>query len=96
LTWPAVNAFNHANKIKREKRHAHESEGQSPVPCRPPGVALCAGHQPDHVIHLQAQARHEVEETRERLLSDAKATLQSYVAVAMTAIKPLYDAAAPG
>ena len=45
---------------------------------------------------LQAQARHEVEETRERLLSDAKATLQSYVAVAMTAIKPLYDAAAPG
>ena len=45
---------------------------------------------------LQAQARHEVEETRERLLSDAKATLQSYVAVAMTAIKALYDAASPG
>ncbi|MBV6825980.1 cache domain-containing protein [Pseudomonas sp. PD9R] len=45
---------------------------------------------------LQGQARHEVEETRERLLSDAKATLQSYVAVAMTTIKPLYDAAAPG
>ncbi|HEF4761246.1 TPA: cache domain-containing protein [Pseudomonas putida] len=45
---------------------------------------------------LQGQARHEVEETRERLLSDAKATLQSYVAVAMTTIKPLYDAAAQG
>ncbi|NUT76307.1 HAMP domain-containing protein [Pseudomonas sp. C1C7] len=45
---------------------------------------------------LQGQARHEVEQTRERLLTDAKATLQSYVAVAMTTIKPLYDAAAPG
>ncbi|MFJ2538584.1 MULTISPECIES: methyl-accepting chemotaxis protein [unclassified Pseudomonas] len=45
---------------------------------------------------LQDQASKEVEETRQRLLSDAKATLQSYVAVAMTAIKPLYDAAAPG
>ncbi|WLI10880.1 methyl-accepting chemotaxis protein [Pseudomonas sp. FP603] len=45
---------------------------------------------------LQEQARKEVEETRLRLLSDAKATLQSYVAVAMTTIKPLYDAAAPG
>ncbi|WP_285436014.1 methyl-accepting chemotaxis protein [Pseudomonas sp. fls2-241-R2A-110] len=45
---------------------------------------------------LQEQARKEVEETRGRLLSDAKATLQSYVAVAMTTIKPLYDAAAQG
>ncbi|VVN80737.1 Methyl-accepting chemotaxis protein McpP [Pseudomonas fluorescens] len=45
---------------------------------------------------LQDQARKEVEQTRERLLGDAKATLQSYVAVAMTTIKPLYDAAAPG
>ncbi|WP_130904214.1 MULTISPECIES: methyl-accepting chemotaxis protein [unclassified Pseudomonas] len=45
---------------------------------------------------LQGQARQEVEVTRERLLSDAKATLQSYVAVAMTTIKPLYDAAAQG
>ncbi|QXI17538.1 cache domain-containing protein [Pseudomonas hamedanensis] len=45
---------------------------------------------------LQEQARKEVEQTRERLLGDAKATLQSYVAVAMTTIKPLYDAAAPG
>jgi methyl-accepting chemotaxis protein len=45
---------------------------------------------------LKDQARNEVEETRQRLLNDAKATLQSYVAVAMTTIKPLYDAAAPG
>ncbi|KAB0483677.1 methyl-accepting chemotaxis sensory transducer with Cache sensor [Pseudomonas reinekei] len=45
---------------------------------------------------LQGQARQEVEVTRERLLSDAKSTLQSYVAVAMTTIKPLYDAAAQG
>ncbi|WP_150805359.1 methyl-accepting chemotaxis protein, partial [Pseudomonas fluorescens] len=48
------------------------------------------------VFILQNQARSEVEITRQRLLSDAKATLQSYVAVAMSAIKPLYDAAAPG
>ncbi|WP_207864047.1 methyl-accepting chemotaxis protein [Pseudomonas sp. 58(2021)] len=45
---------------------------------------------------LQEQAHKEVEQTRERLLGDAKATLASYVAVAMTTIKPLYDAAAPG
>jgi methyl-accepting chemotaxis protein len=48
------------------------------------------------VFILQEQAGKEVEETRQRLLTEAKATLQSYVAVAMTAIKPLYDAAAPG
>ncbi len=47
------------------------------------------------VLILQNQARNEVEETRQRLIADAKATLQSYVAVAMTAIKPLYDAATP-
>ncbi len=45
---------------------------------------------------LQGQARNEVDETRQRLLNDAKTTLQSYVEVAMTTIKPLYDAAAPG
>jgi len=45
---------------------------------------------------LQEQARNEVQQTRERLLGDAKATLASYVAVAMTTIKPLYDAAASG
>ena len=38
---------------------------------------------------LQGQARNEVDETRQRLLNDAKATLQSYVEVAMTTIKPL-------
>ncbi|KPA91104.1 methyl-accepting chemotaxis sensory transducer with Cache sensor [Pseudomonas asplenii] len=45
---------------------------------------------------LQNQARHEVEETRQQLIAEARATLKSYVAVAMTAIKPLYDASAPG
>lgn len=45
---------------------------------------------------LQNQANQEVEETRQRLLNEAKATLKSYVEVAMTAIKPLYDAAQPG
>ncbi|NMY05603.1 methyl-accepting chemotaxis protein [Pseudomonas sp. WS 5059] len=45
---------------------------------------------------LKEQARTEVAETRQRLLNNAKATLQSYVEVAMTTIKPLYDAAAPG
>ncbi|QXI26760.1 cache domain-containing protein [Pseudomonas vanderleydeniana] len=45
---------------------------------------------------LQNQARKEVEDTRKQLIAEARATLQSYVAVAMTAIKPLYDAAAPG
>ena len=45
---------------------------------------------------LQNQANQEVEETRQRLLNDAKSTLKSYVEVAMTAIKPLYDAAQPG
>ncbi|WP_223430686.1 hypothetical protein, partial [Pseudomonas sp. GL-B-26] len=27
LSWRAVKAFNHANKIKRVNRHAHEPEG---------------------------------------------------------------------
>nr|WP_191486679.1 methyl-accepting chemotaxis protein [Pseudomonas sp. FEN] len=45
---------------------------------------------------LQNQARNEVEETRQRLVSEAKVTLQNYVTQVMTAIKPLYDAAAPG
>ena len=44
---------------------------------------------------LQDQATKEVEETRQRLLSDAKSTLKSYVEVALSGIKPLYDAAAP-
>lgn len=48
------------------------------------------------VVMLQDQAKKEVEDTRQRLMADAKASLQSTVQVAMGAIKPLYDAAAPG
>ncbi|WP_397452457.1 methyl-accepting chemotaxis protein [Pseudomonas sp. NA-150] len=48
------------------------------------------------VVMLQNQARKEVEDTRQRLLADAKTTLQNYVMVAMGAVKPLYDASAPG
>ncbi|MCO7579008.1 methyl-accepting chemotaxis protein [Pseudomonas chlororaphis] len=48
------------------------------------------------VFMLRQQAQKEVEETRSRLLSEAKTTLQSYVEVALNTIKPLYDAAAPG
>lgn len=48
------------------------------------------------VFMLQGQAKREVEDTRQRLLTEAKATLQNYVAVALGTIKPLYDAAAPG
>ncbi|MDB6143127.1 MAG: mcp4 6 [Pseudomonas sp.] len=48
------------------------------------------------VVMLQEQAKKEVEDTRQRLMADAKTALQSTVQVAMGAIKPLYDAAAPG
>jgi methyl-accepting chemotaxis protein len=48
------------------------------------------------VVMLRAQAEREVDETRERLLGEAKATLQNYVAIGMAAIKPLYDGAAAG
>ncbi|MBS7560564.1 cache domain-containing protein [Pseudomonas sp. RC4D1] len=48
------------------------------------------------VFMLRQQAQKEVEETRSRLLVEAKTTLQSYVEVALNTIKPLYDAAAPG
>lgn len=48
------------------------------------------------VLMLQGQAKKEVEDTRQRLLNEAKATLQSYVSVALGTIKPLYYAAAPG
>ncbi|ROL63529.1 chemotaxis protein [Pseudomonas protegens] len=48
------------------------------------------------VLMLRQQAQKEVEETRHRLLGEAKATLQSYVEVALNTVKPLYDAAAPG
>ncbi|WP_300244907.1 methyl-accepting chemotaxis protein [Pseudomonas sp.] len=48
------------------------------------------------VFMLRQQAQKEVEETRSRLLGEAKTTLQSYVEVALNTVKPLYDAAAPG
>ncbi|MDH0749218.1 methyl-accepting chemotaxis protein [Pseudomonas sp. GD03842] len=48
------------------------------------------------VVMLRQQADREVDETRQHLLAEARSTLQSYVAVAMGTIKPLYDASAPG
>lgn len=48
------------------------------------------------VFMLHTQAEREVSDTRERLLAEARVTLQNYVNVALTTIKPLYDAAAPG
>ncbi|MGC5702078.1 cache domain-containing protein [Pseudomonas sp. NFXW11] len=48
------------------------------------------------VFMLRQQAQKEVEETRQRLMGEAKATLQSYVEVALSTVKPLYDAAASG
>ncbi|WOE77669.1 methyl-accepting chemotaxis protein [Pseudomonas protegens] len=48
------------------------------------------------VFMLRQQAQKEVDETRSRLLGEAKTTLQSYVEVALNTVKPLYDAAAPG
>ncbi|MBP5078335.1 cache domain-containing protein [Pseudomonas chlororaphis] len=48
------------------------------------------------VVMLREQAQSEVDETRQRLLGEAKTTLQSYVEVALSTVKPLYDAAAPG
>ncbi|CAI8975720.1 methyl-accepting chemotaxis protein [Pseudomonas chlororaphis] len=48
------------------------------------------------VVMLKEQAQNEVNETRQRLLGEAKTTLQSYVEVALSTVKPLYDAAAPG
>nr|WP_025126411.1 methyl-accepting chemotaxis protein [Pseudomonas sp. PH1b]BFD43246.1 methyl-accepting chemotaxis protein [Pseudomonas sp. FFPRI_1] len=48
------------------------------------------------VFMLRQQAQKEVEETRQRLMGEARATLQSYVEVALSTVKPLYDAAAQG
>nr|WP_191486818.1 methyl-accepting chemotaxis protein [Pseudomonas sp. FEN] len=48
------------------------------------------------VLMLQQQAKKELEETRQRLLGEARLTLKNYVEVALTTIKPLYDAASPG
>ena len=46
------------------------------------------------ILHKQAQK--EVDEARARLLNDAKSTLQSYVSIGLSTIKPLYDASEPG
>lgn len=48
------------------------------------------------VFMLRSQAEREISDTRERLLADAKTTLQNYVTIALSAIKPLYDAAPVG
>nr|WP_248805455.1 methyl-accepting chemotaxis protein [Pseudomonas sp. MWU13-2100] len=48
------------------------------------------------VLMLQQQAKKELEETRQRLLGEARLTLKNYVEVALTTIKPLYDAASSG
>ncbi|MBX8485556.1 cache domain-containing protein [Pseudomonas cichorii] len=48
------------------------------------------------VFILHQQADREVSETRERLLTEARATLKNYVDIALSGIKPIYDAAAPG
>ncbi|GAB7529656.1 methyl-accepting chemotaxis protein [Pseudomonas sp. 3A(2025)] len=48
------------------------------------------------VYILQQQAELEVSETRERLLEEAKTNLKDHVSIALSAIKPMYDAAAPG
>lgn len=48
------------------------------------------------VVILHKQAQQEVNEARVRLLDDAKRTLQSYVSIGLSTIKPLYDAAEQG
>ena len=96
LNWPAVIAFNHANKIKRVNVMRMSLKAKVLSLAVLPVLLFALVISLTTLFILQEQARKEVEETRQRLLSDAKATLQSYVAVAMTTIKPLYDAAAPG
>ncbi|MGX0891449.1 methyl-accepting chemotaxis protein [Pseudomonas sp. ADAK2 TE3594] len=96
LNWPAVKAFNHANKIKRVNVMRMSLKAKVLSLAVLPVLLFALVISLTTLFILQEQARKEVEETRQRLLSDAKATLQSYVAVAMTTIKPLYDAAAPG
>jgi methyl-accepting chemotaxis protein len=96
LIWPAVKAFNHANKIKRVNVMRMSLKAKVLSLAVLPVLLFALVISLTTLFILQGQARQEVEVTRERLLSDAKATLQSYVAVAMTTIKPLYDAAAQG
>ncbi|EJN23984.1 methyl-accepting chemotaxis protein [Pseudomonas sp. GM79] len=92
----AVIAFNHANKIKRVNVMRMSLKAKVLSLAVLPVLLFALVISLTTLFILQEQARKEVEQTRQRLLSDAKATLQSYVAVAMTTIKPLYDAAAPG
>ncbi len=96
LNWPAVIGFNHANKIKRVNVMRMSLKAKVLSLAVLPVLLFALVISLTTLFILQEQARKEVEQTRQRLLSDAKATLQSYVAVAMTTIKPLYDAAAPG
>jgi methyl-accepting chemotaxis protein len=92
----AVKAFIHANKIKRVNAMRMSLKAKVLSLAVLPVLLFALVISLTTLFILQEQARKEVEETRQRLLGDAKATLQSYVAVAMTTIKPLYDAAAPG
>jgi len=92
----AVKAFNHANNIKRVNVMRMSLKAKVLSLAVLPVLLFALVISLTTLFILQGQARHEVEETRERLLGDAKATLQGYVTVAMTMIKPLYDAAAPG
>jgi methyl-accepting chemotaxis protein len=96
LVLCAVKAFNHANKIKRVNVMRMSLKAKVLSLAVLPVLLFALVISLATLFILQEQAHKEVEETRQRLLSDAKATLQSYVAVAMTMIKPLYDAAAPG
>jgi methyl-accepting chemotaxis protein len=48
------------------------------------------------VVILHKQAQQEVDEARVRLLNDAKTTLQSYVSIGLSTLKPLYDASEQG
>jgi methyl-accepting chemotaxis protein len=96
LVLCAVKAFNHANKIKRVNVMRMSLKAKVLSLAVLPVLLFALVISLATLFILQEQAHKEVEETRQRLLSDAKATLQSYVAVAMTMIKPLYDTAAPG
>jgi methyl-accepting chemotaxis protein len=96
LILRAVKAFNHANKTKRVNVMRMSLKAKVLSLAVLPVLLFALVISLTTLFILQEQARKEVEETRQRLLSDAKATLQSYVAVAMTTIKPLYDAAAQG
>jgi methyl-accepting chemotaxis protein len=92
----ADKGFTHANKIKRVNVMRMSLKAKVLSLAVLPVLLFALVISLTTLFVLQEQARNEVEQTRERLLSDAKATLQSYVAVAITTIKPLYDASAQG